>query len=195
MKSFTVERTSNTPDTVWFRQHLPVFTQGLNGKPEHILQSSNIPIVQTDRGGQITYHGPGQLMVYVLFDLKRHRISPRALVQTLEQIVIDLLADYDINAHSDHTAPGVYVEKEKIASIGLRVKRGFSYHGMALNVDTDLTPFQLINPCGYPQLKMTQMIDHLHVTLETPLICKQLEQKLREIPLKIDCVFLAGSYN
>jgi len=156
MQAFTNERTSETIDEIWLLEHFPVFTQGQNGKPEHLLNPGDIPVVQTDRGGQITYHGPGQLMVYTLIDLKRKHLNVRELVTRLEQSVIDLLAAYDIAAVAKRDAPGVYVDEKKIASIGLRIRRGCSYHGIAFNVSMDLEPFTRINPCGYSALQMTQ---------------------------------------
>jgi lipoyl(octanoyl) transferase len=157
MQNFTAERDAATPDELWFLQHPPVFTQGLNGKPEHLLAPGDIPVIPIDRGGQITYHGPGQLIVYCLIDLKRSATGLRQLVSALEQSVIDLLAGYAISASSRADAPGVYVAGCKIASLGLRIRRGCSYHGLSLNVAMDLEPFQRINPCGYPGLQMTQL--------------------------------------
>lgn len=160
MKAFTEQRHSDTPDELWLLEHNPVFTQGLAGKPEHILQSSEIPIVQTDRGGQVTYHGPGQLMLYTLFDIKRMGIGPRRLVCQLERSVIDYLHTQGVSAQGDPQAPGVYVNTAKIASIGLRIRRGCSYHGLALNVSLDTTPFQSINPCGFKGLAITQIAEY-----------------------------------
>lgn len=157
MKSFTQTRTEETTDEVWLLEHSPVFTQGQAGKPEHILNPGEIPIVQTDRGGQVTYHGPGQLVMYVLFDLRRLKIGIRQLVTLLETTVINVLADYDISASSRCDAPGVYVNDAKICSIGLRVRKGCSYHGIAFNVDMDLEPFSRINPCGFRNLQVTQV--------------------------------------
>ncbi|OGT42215.1 MAG: octanoyltransferase [Gammaproteobacteria bacterium RIFCSPHIGHO2_12_FULL_40_19] len=157
MRDFTDSRTENTVDEIWVLQHPPVFTQGLAGKPEHILNPHHIPVIQTDRGGQVTYHGPGQLIVYVLIDLKRKHLHARELVQKLEKSVIELLSELSINASTQCNAPGVYVHDEKICSIGLRIRKGSSYHGIALNVDMDLTPFHYINPCGYQGMKMTQI--------------------------------------
>ncbi|WP_058462356.1 lipoyl(octanoyl) transferase LipB [Legionella adelaidensis] len=161
MKIFTSTRDLNSQDEVWVLEHPPVYTQGQAGKPEHILNTNNIPIIQSDRGGQVTYHGPGQLVSYVLMDIKRRNLGIRTLVCNLEKILITLLAYFGITAQTKCGAPGVYVEEKKIASIGLRVKNGYTYHGVALNIDMDLTPFQDINPCGYQQLKMTQMVDLL----------------------------------
>ena len=159
MQQFTAQRDDSTADEVWLLQHQPVYTQGLNGKPEHILTATTIPVVATDRGGQVTYHGPGQLIAYCLLDIKRSGIGIRQLVTNLENTVIALLADYGIHADARRDAPGVYVADSKIASLGLRLKRGYSYHGLSLNVAMDLAPFQAINPCGYSGLQMTQLID------------------------------------
>lgn len=159
MREFTQQRQADTPDELWLLEHHPVFTQGQAGKSEHIINSGTIPIVQTDRGGQVTYHGPGQLVAYPLLDLSRHSLTIRGLVSRLEQSVIDILSLLSIQAHSRCDAPGVYIEQNKICSIGLRVRRGYSYHGIALNVAMDLTPFSFINPCGFKGLKMTQIRD------------------------------------
>ena len=159
MQAFTQQRDQRTPDELWLLQHPPVFTQGLAGKPEHVLNPHNIPIVQTDRGGQVTYHGPGQLVGYTLFDMQRLELNTRSMVEQVEQAVINLLAEYAIQAHGDRDAPGVYVNNAKICSIGLRVKRHCSYHGIALNVNMDLTPFSYINPCGFKGLQMAQISD------------------------------------
>lgn len=161
MQDFTLNRDETTDDELWVLEHPPVFTQGQAGKPEHILNAHNIPVIATDRGGQVTYHGPGQIIIYVLFDLKRAKIGIRNLVSHLEQAIIALLAKYHIQANSHCDRPGVYIEEEKIASIGLRVKKGCSFHGIAFNVDMDLTPFTYINPCGFSQLKMTQLKNFL----------------------------------
>ncbi len=157
MMAFTTNRHDNTSDEIWLLEHPPVFTQGLAGKPEHVLNPGDIPIIQTDRGGQVTYHGPGQLVVYVLFDLQRLKIGIRRLVQTLEQSVIEVLAEYGVKAQGRCDAPGVYVEEAKICSIGLRVRKGCSYHGIAFNINMDLEPFGRINPCGFRNLAMTQV--------------------------------------
>ena len=159
MKQFTLSRDEHTTDEVWLLEHPAVYTQGQAGKPEHILHHNNIPIVQSDRGGQVTYHGPGQLVAYVLIDLRRRHMGIRTLVSHLEQIVITVLQKFDIIAETRCGAPGVYVGEKKIASIGLRVKNGCTYHGIALNVAMDLQPFTDINPCGYAKLHMTQMRD------------------------------------
>lgn len=161
MKDFTLSRQPETPDEIWLLEHPPVFTQGLNGKPEHILNSDqNIPIVQTDRGGQVTYHAPGQLIVYLLIDLKRAEIGVRQFVHDLEEIVIQLLAQYQIIAVARADAPGVYVDGQKIASLGLKVRKQCSYHGLALNVDMNLSPFSQVNPCGLAGMQMTQISEH-----------------------------------
>jgi lipoyl(octanoyl) transferase len=159
MRQFTDVRTSDTPDEIWLLEHFPVYTQGQSGKPEHVLAPGDIPIVQTDRGGQVTYHGPQQLIAYVLLDLHRRSLTIRNLVTLLEQSVIHVLADYGIKANSRCDAPGVYVEGAKICSLGLRVRRGRCYHGLALNVGVDLKPFSGINPCGYRDLSVTRMVD------------------------------------
>lgn len=157
MRTFTDNRTEKTTDELWVLEHPPVFTQGLAGKKEHILNPHNIPVIQTDRGGQVTYHGPGQLVIYPLIDVKRKNLHARQLVSLLENSVIDLLKQYHVEAYSECKAPGVYVDGKKICSIGLRLRKGGSYHGIALNVDMDLTPFSYINPCGYAGMQMTQI--------------------------------------
>ena len=159
MQAFTDNRDKDTPDELWLLQHSPVYTQGQAGKPEHILNPGEIPIVQTDRGGQVTYHGPGQLMIYTLLNIERLGMGPRQLVQHLEKIIIALLADYAVTAETKCNAPGVYVNDAKICSIGLRIRKGFSYHGLALNLDMDLEPFTRINPCGYQGMAITQLKD------------------------------------
>lgn len=161
MTDFTNQRTTETPDQLWLVEHPPVFTQGQAGKSEHLLFPGDIPVVQTDRGGQVTYHGPGQLVAYPLLDLRRLNIGVRELVTRLEQTVIATLAHYGIESAAKPDAPGVYVKGDKIASLGLRVRRGCSFHGLALNVAMDLSPFQRINPCGYQGLAMTQLQDLL----------------------------------
>jgi lipoyl(octanoyl) transferase len=158
MQAFTEARDEATPDELWFLEHDPVFTQGLNGKAEHLLAPGGIPVVGIDRGGQVTYHGPGQLLMYALVDLRRLGIGVRELVLALEGAVIALAAQHGIAAAGRREAPGVYVGARKLASIGLRVRRGCSYHGLALNVDMDLEPFSRINPCGMAGLAMTQLV-------------------------------------
>lgn len=157
MKDFTLHRNDNTCDEIWLLEHHPVFTQGQAGKPENVFHRGNIPIVQSDRGGQITYHGPGQLVAYFLLNCQQNQIGIKQLVQGIEQLTIDILQSYNISGHTLCGAPGVYVEGQKIASLGLRIKNHCSYHGLSLNVHMDLTPFQDINPCGYDKMKMTQI--------------------------------------
>lgn len=161
MKKFTASRNETTKDELWLLEHFPVYTQGQAGKPEHILNPKAIPVVQTDRGGQVTYHGPGQLVAYVLMDIRRKHLGIRTLVSTLEKILIAVLEKYKLPAEIRCGAPGVYVASKKIASIGLRVKNGCTYHGIALNVAMDLSPFSGINPCGYSTLEMTQLKDFI----------------------------------
>lgn len=165
MKEFTEKRDSDTSDELWLLEHYPVYTQGQAGKPEHILNSNSIKIVQSDRGGQVTYHGPGQLVAYVLMDIRRRNLGIRTLVARLEEILISVLEHYRITANIRHGAPGVYIGDKKIASIGLRVKNGCTYHGIALNVDMDLSPFLGINPCGFVKMEMTQM-SHFHPDIQ-----------------------------
>jgi len=159
MRAFTDGRDPATRDEVWILQHPPVFTLGQAGRPEHLLDPGPIPVIQSDRGGQVTYHGPGQVVAYVLVDLRRAGLGVKGLVRLLEAAAIALLDGYGIHARARPDAPGVYVQGAKIAALGLRVRRGCSYHGLALNVDMDLTPFQRINPCGYPGLAVTQLAD------------------------------------
>jgi lipoyl(octanoyl) transferase len=157
MQSFTAARTADTPDELWLCEHPPVFTQGLAGKPEHLLRDVGIPVVKIDRGGQITYHGPGQIVCYLLLDLKRRGLTVKGLVNRMEQAVIDLLAGHGVTAERLAGAPGVYVNGAKIAALGLKVKNGCSYHGLSLNVAMDLSPFAAINPCGYAGMAVTQL--------------------------------------
>lgn len=159
MQTLTAQRDVTTPDEIWLLQHPPIFTLGQAGKPEHLLQHTDIPLLNIDRGGQITYHAPGQLVAYLLIDLKRRNLGVRDLVNRMEQAVIDLLGTFGVQAQRRVDAPGVYVQAAKIAALGLRIKHGCSYHGLALNVDMDLTPFGLINPCGYAGLTVTQTRD------------------------------------
>lgn len=165
MKEFTLNRNDETPDELWLLEHYPVYTQGQAGKPEHILNPDSIKIVQSDRGGQVTYHGPGQIVAYVLMDIRRRNLGIRTLVCQLEQVLISVLAQYHIEASVRCGAPGVYVDERKIASIGLRVKNGCTYHGIALNVNMDLNPFLGINPCGFAKMEMTQ-ISHFHPAIK-----------------------------
>jgi len=157
MQEFTNMRDESTPDEIWFTEHEKVFTLGLNTAPEHLLETGDIPVVQIDRGGQVTYHGPGQLMIYTLINLRRAGLGVRDLVTALEQSVVDLAAEYGIEAASRSDAPGVYVDGVKLASIGHRIRRGASFHGMALNVDADLEPFSRINPCGFEGLDVIDL--------------------------------------
>ena len=167
MQAFTNSRQQNTADELWFLQHPPVYTLGKNGKAEHILNTTDIQLINADRGGQVTYHGPGQIVVYTLLDLKRLNIGVRALVTLLERTIIELLADYGIDSNARREAPGVYVNNAKIAALGLRVRKGCCFHGLALNVDMDLAPFKQINPCGYEGLQVTQLknlVDDVQIT-------------------------------
>jgi len=159
MKNFTQVRDANTEDELWVVEHPSVFTQGISGKAEHLLENSNIPVVNTDRGGQITYHGPGQLIVYCLIDLKRLGIGVKKMVSLIEVSIMDLLTKHQIESHTKTGAPGVYVDGAKIAALGLKVKNGRTYHGLSLNVAMELSAFTQINPCGYQGLKVTQMCD------------------------------------
>ena len=156
MQDFTKARDKNTPDELWVVEHSPVFTLGRNGKAEHILHDSNIPVIKVDRGGQVTYHGPGQIVIYLLLDLHRRNLGIRKLVTLIEDCIVELLGKFNLNANSDPKAPGVYVEGKKVAALGLRVSKGRTTHGLSLNVDMDLKPFSYINPCGYKGLEVTQ---------------------------------------
>lgn len=157
MQRFSAEREENTPDEIWLLEHPPVYTLGLAGRREHLLRATDIPVVHVDRGGQITYHGSGQLVAYLLLDLRRREWKVRELVRRIEQSLIDLLAEYGLAAQRLAGAPGVYVDGAKIAALGLRMKNGCSYHGLALNVDMDLAPFAAIDPCGYADMAVTQL--------------------------------------
>lgn len=159
MQRFTESRHAETADELWILEHRPVFTQGLAGNAEHVLEPDSIQVIGTDRGGQVTFHGPGQLIVYTLIDLRRKKLGARGLVNILERSIIAVLRLYGLVAESKRDAPGVYVKNEKIASIGLRIRRGCSYHGLSLNVAMDLSPFRKINPCGYAGLRVTQLAD------------------------------------
>jgi len=176
MQAFTLQREADTADEIWLVEHHPVFTQGQAGRAEHVLAAGDIPIVQSDRGGQVTYHGPGQCVLYSLIDLRRRQMTIRDLVSCLEQSVVDLLARYAITAQSRCDAPGVYVGEKKICSLGLRVKRGCSYHGLALNVAMDMEPFARINPCGFAGMQMTQITDHVPAVTR-----QQIEAELPEL--------------
>ena len=176
MQRFTDTRGADTPDEIWLLEHSPVFTQGQAGKAEHVLFPGDIPVVQVDRGGQVTYHGPGQLVAYLLLDVRRSGIGVRELVSRIERSLIDLLASYGVNANAKPDAPGVYVDGAKIASLGLRIRNGRSFHGLALNVDMDLQPFQRINPCGYAGMAMTQLADQV----AGPITMSKVSARLRE---------------
>ena len=177
MQRFTAERTRETRDEIWLLQHPPVYTQGLAGKPEHLLHHTAIPVVKIDRGGQITYHGPGQIVAYLLLDMRRWKINVRDLVRLMEQSVIDLLAEYNVTAQGRADAPGVYVNDAKIAALGLKIKQGCCYHGLSFNVNMDLTPFNNINPCGYAGLRVTQACE-LGITTSINELQAQLAQNL-----------------
>ena len=181
MQEFTAARTPESPDELWVVEHPPVFTLGQAGKPEHLLRDVGIPIVKIDRGGQVTYHGPGQVVIYLLLDLQRLKIKVRELVTAIEQALIDFLAEQGATAERRTGAPGVYVSDAKVAALGLRIKNGCSYHGLSLNVDMDLSPFAAINPCGYAGLKVTQTRDlgiPLNLTEAGELLCRHLRQQL-----------------
>ena len=177
MQQFTIERTTDTPDELWLVEHNAVYTLGLNGKREHLLNTGDIPIVQCDRGGQVTYHGLGQVVIYTLLDLKRLNLNIRQLVSLLEQAMIDVLAFHNIQAIAKAEAPGVYVDGKKIGSIGIRIKNHCSYHGLSFNNDMDLTPFTRINPCGYRGLEVTQL-KNLGVNIDTNTLALQLAQTI-----------------
>jgi lipoyl(octanoyl) transferase len=177
MQRFTDQRDNHTRDEIWTVEHPPVFTLGKSGKTEHLLNTGDISVVQVDRGGQVTYHGPGQLVVYVLLDLNRLKLGVRELVTRLENSVIDLLSEYGVQAESRQDAPGVYVAGRKIAALGLRVRRGCCFHGLALNVDMDLAPFSRINPCGYEGLEVTQLADFIS-DINFDIITQQLLERL-----------------
>ncbi len=161
MQHFTEQRTADTPDEIWLLEHPPVFTLGRNGNREHVLSQTDIPIIAIDRGGQVTYHGPGQLIAYLMIDIKRLDMGVRKLVSQIEQSLIDTLAEYNIIARARKEAPGVYIDDAKIAALGLRIKKGCSFHGLSLNLDMDLSPFKLINPCGYKNLEVVQLCDYI----------------------------------
>ena len=178
MVSFTENRNNHTEDELWTLEHRSVFTQGLSGKSEHLLKETEIEVIKSDRGGQITYHGPGQLIVYCLIDIKRLGIGVKQMVSIIEKSIIDLLSDYSISSHKIPGAPGVYVDGSKIAALGLKVKRGKTYHGLSLNVDMNLSPYSLINPCGYKDLKITQMSNLTDNRPDLDKIKKQLTKNL-----------------
>jgi len=181
MQRFTDTRTSDTRDEIWLLEHPPVFTLGLNGKPEHILATGDIPVVKCDRGGQVTYHGPGQLIIYLLLDLRRRDLGVKTLVRKIEQAIIDLLQDNGIHGQRRDGAPGIYVDDAKIAALGLRIRRGCCYHGLSLNMNMDLEPFSRINPCGYAGLKTVQLHDlrpDINIDYIGDALLQQLEQRL-----------------
>lgn len=180
MRRFTAERDESTADEIWLLQHPRVFTQGQAGKAEHLLAPGDIPVIQVERGGQVTYHGPGQLVAYLMLDLRRKKLGVRELVTAMEQALVDVLAGYGIEAAPKADAPGVYVAGDKIASLGLRVRNGCSFHGLALNVDMDMAPFQRINPCGYAGLRMVQLRDLLAAPPSLDEVAQRLEPALRE---------------
>ncbi|WP_320722813.1 lipoyl(octanoyl) transferase LipB [Enterobacter sp. 262D3] len=185
MHDFTDSRDDSTPDEIWLVEHLPVFTQGQAGKAEHLLMTGDIPVIQSDRGGQVTYHGPGQQVMYVLLNLKRRKLGVRELVTLLEQTVVNTLAEYGIDAHPRADAPGVYVGEMKICSLGLRIRKGCSFHGLALNINMDLAPFQRINPCGYAGMGMTQMCQWVETAKPEhirPVLLKQMLALLNNPP-------------
>lgn len=181
MQQFTAQRQHDSEDELWLLEHPPVFTLGRNGKAEHLLDTGDIPVVQTDRGGQVTYHGPGQLVVYLMIDLTRHKLGVRTLVDVIEQSIVRTLAEFGIAASPRPDAPGVYVDEAKIASLGLRVKRGCSFHGLALNVAMDMEPFRRINPCGYAGLAMCQVSDFVpdvDISAVTAILSRELSASL-----------------
>lgn len=178
MQRFTETRGVDTPDEIWLLEHSPVFTQGQAGKAEHVLFAGDIPVVQVDRGGQVTYHGPGQLVAYLLLDIRRSGMGVRDLVSRIERSLIDLLASYGVKAAAKPDAPGVYVDGAKIASLGLRIRNGRSFHGLALNVDMDLQPFQRINPCGYAGMAMTQLVDQAAESVTIAQVSARLREQL-----------------
>ncbi|WP_188635975.1 lipoyl(octanoyl) transferase LipB [Halopseudomonas pertucinogena] len=179
MRRLTAERDAATPDEIWLLQHPPVFTQGQAGKAEHVLAAGDIPVIQVERGGQVTYHGPGQLVGYLMLDLRRRGLGVRELVTAMEESLVELLAGYGVEAAPKPDAPGVYVDGAKIASLGLRVRRGCSFHGLALNVDMDMQPFSRINPCGYSGLRMTQLGEQVSAPVDIGEVARRLEKVLR----------------
>ena len=178
MVSFTENRDIHTEDELWTLEHRSIFTQGLSGKPEHLIKETKIEVIQSDRGGQITYHGPGQLIIYCMIDIKRLGIGVKQMVSIIEKSIMELLGDYSIISHKIPGAPGVYVDGSKIAALGLKVKRGKTYHGLSLNIDMNLAPYGLINPCGYKDLNVTQMSDLTDNKLELDSIKKKLTKYL-----------------
>ncbi|MCU7799430.1 MAG: lipoyl(octanoyl) transferase LipB [gamma proteobacterium symbiont of Lucinoma myriamae] len=173
MQSFTDKRTSDTTDEIWLLEHEPIFTLGRNAKKEHILSSTHIPLIDIDRGGQVTYHGPGQLIIYLMIDIKRRALGVRKLVSLIEQSIITTLNEYQLKAYAKKEAPGVYIGEAKIAALGLRIKKGCSFHGLSLNVAMNLDPFKQINPCGYKNLEVIQLCDYIE-----EIQLSQVQQKL-----------------
>ncbi len=161
MQDFTIQRNADSYDEIWLLEHPSIFTMGRNAQAEHILETSNIPIINSDRGGQITYHGPGQLVIYLMIDIKRRTLGVRKLITLIEQSIIDTLNDYQLNAYAKKEAPGVYINNAKIAALGLRIKKGCTFHGLSLNIAMDLSPFKQINPCGYKNLPIVQLSDYI----------------------------------
>jgi len=194
MRAFTDARGHATPDELWLLQHPPTYTLGQAGKPEHLLRETDIPLVKIDRGGQITYHGPGQVVVYLLIDLHRRGLKVRELVQLMEQAIIDCLAGYGLTAERKEGAPGVYVAGDKIAALGLRVRNGCSYHGLALNVHMDIAPFTWINPCGYSGLRTIQMAD-FGITETVEEVGERLLAHVARLLPPVRDTLLAGSHN
>lgn len=178
MTEFTATRDEQTEDELWFLQHPKVFTQGQAGKAEHVLMPGDIPVVQSDRGGQVTYHGPGQLVVYLMVDIKRKSFGPRQLVSAIEDAIVATLKQWQIESAPKADAPGVYTGERKIASLGLRIKQGRSFHGLALNIDMDLEPFLRINPCGYAGMQMTQVVNETDLPVTFDDIAAELQQQL-----------------
>lgn len=189
MQSYTAARDEDSADEIWLLQHPPVYTLGRNGKEEHILSPGNIPVINIDRGGQVTYHGPGQLVAYLLLDIKRRKIGVREVVSAMENAIIGLLADYGIEARARNDAPGVYVAGAKIAALGLRIKQGRCYHGLSLNLDMDLSPFSHINPCGYKGMAVSQLSD-LTTQWQWPELEQQLSQQLCRQLGNTECIQL-----
>ena len=180
MQDFTQRRNDNTPDEIWFLEHPPVFTLGRNARQEYLHSSGKIPVLNVDRGGQVTYHGPGQLVVYTLLNINRRQLGVQSLVRKLEQAVIDLCADHGVDAQRREKAPGVYVNGRKLAALGLRVRKGCSFHGLSLNVDMDLAPFSMIDPCGYKGMEVTQL-SNLGIDASTGTISEELQQHLERL--------------
>jgi lipoyl(octanoyl) transferase len=180
MQAFTRNRDEETPDELWFLEHPPVFTLGRNGKRKHLHDTGEIPVIHVDRGGQVTYHGPGQLVVYTLLDINRRQLGVQSLVHLLEQAVIDLCSDHAIDAQRRDNAPGVYVDNRKLAALGLRVRKGRAFHGLSLNVDMDLTPFAMIDPCGYQDMEVTQL-RQLGVAASIETVSDQLQKHLERL--------------